>query len=309
MQWTSEEIWRGRLVLVTGSSGFLGSAASRVLLDAGADVHGTGCSRVPTDGVVPHQMRLPEDAASVIAKVAPSVVFHFAAPVNPDPEDHAFETFRRGIVSGTEAVVGACIDVNAHLIHVGTCAEYGPIATPYREDQTCRPQGLYGTLKHEASMMVAGNIDLDWTIVRPFRAIGPGDESSVVAAAARAAIADEPFEMTDGTQVREWNHVDAVAHGMVAAAAHSGARRRVVNIGGGPRASVHDVVRRTFELAGTNTDRMRVGARPQRRHEVQALFGDHSLAESLWGTVKQPTLDETLHTVLAWQRRQNGGAA
>jgi nucleoside-diphosphate-sugar epimerase len=309
VQWTSEEIWRGRLVLVTGSSGFLGSAVGRVLLDAGAEVHGTGCTRVPTACVVSHHMSLPEDAASVIAQVSPSVVIHLAAPVNPDPSDGAQEAFRLGIVSGTEAVVSACVSAGARLVHVGTCAEYGSAAAPYREDQDCQPEGLYGILKHQASMVVSGTAELDWTIVRPFRAIGQGDDASVVAAAARAAIAGEVFEMTDGTQVREWNHVDAVAQGIVAAAAHPDALRQVINIGGGARVSVRDIVQRIFALADADPALVRVGARARRLHEVEALVGDHTRAESLWGAVMQPTLDESLRSVLSWQQGRIGGAA
>jgi nucleoside-diphosphate-sugar epimerase len=254
-------------------------------------------------------MTLPKDATSVIAQVSPSVVIHLAAPVNPDPSDHAKDAFRQGIVAGTEAVASACVAVGARLVQVGTCAEYGSVSAPYREAQVCQPEGLYGTLKHEASMVVSGNADLDWTIVRPFRAIGPGDDSSVVAAAARAAIGAEVFEMTDGAQVREWNHVDAVAQGIVAAAVHPGALRRVINIGGGPRMSVRDIVKRIFCLADADPGLVHVGARVRRLHEIESLFGDHSLAESLWGAVEQPTLDEVLRSVLSWQQSRIGGAA
>lgn len=295
--------------MVTGNSGFLGAAVGQSLLDAGAVVHGTGHTRVATACTVPHQLSLPDGARGVLESVAPSVVFHVAAPVNPDLSSGAKTSFRDGIVAGTESVVDVCRDIGARLVHVGTCAEYGAIPAPYREDQPCVPGGEYGRLKYAASQLVLKATGLDWRVVRPFRAIGPGDEVSVVAAAARAALRAEVFEMTDGTQVREWNHVQAVAQGIVAAGAHPDAKHQVINVGGGPRMSVRNVVERIFVLADADLGLMRPGARERRPHEVDALYGDHMRSRSLWGEVEQPSLDETLQAVLSWQDARMGGAA
>jgi len=254
-------------------------------------------------------MRLPDEARHVIERVSPSVVFHLAAPVNPDLGGHAQQVFRDGIIAGTAAVVDGCSAIGARLVHVGSCAEYGSVPAPYSEEQRCAPHGEYGRLKHEASEVVRGNDTVEWSIVRPFRSLGPGDDASVVAAAARAALQSEVFEMTDGAQVREWNHVDAVARGIVAAGSHPGAVRQLINVGGGPRVSVRQVVERIFVLANADPSLVRIGARPRRPHEVNQLFGDHARAEGLWGVVQQPTLDETLEAVLSWQRSQIGGAA
>ena len=291
---------------MTGNSGFLGSAVGRVLLAADAVVHGTGLSRVPSDCSRAHQMRLPDDVAPLIAAIRPETIFHLAAPVTPAAV-HDLQGAQQAIVEGTKAVATAAQNVGARLVHVGTCAEYGPIPTPYQERSECRPAGDYGVLKHQATMCIVENMALDWTVVRPFRAIGPSDGASVVWSACQAALRQEVFPMTDGLQVREWNHVDAIAHGIVAAGAHPDAVRQIINLGGGPRLSVRDVVFRVFALAAADEGLVRVGARSRRSHEVDALFGDHAKAFAMWGEISQPPLDDTLASMLAVQARQIGG--
>jgi len=249
-------------------------------------------------------MGLPDDVEPLLASVRPEVVFHLAAPVNPGrvPDEQAART---AIVDGTQAVIAACGRMGARLVHVGTCAEYGDVAVPYKESESCCPLGAYGRMKHEASQSAVASSSLDWSVVRPFRAIGPGDTRSVVALAARAAALGQPFEMTDGQQIREWNHVRSIAAGIVAAGAHPEAIHQIINVGGGPQRSVLSMVERVFALAGAEPSLVRAGARVRRPHEVDALFGDHSKAEGLWGRIQQPSLDHTLQLMV----RENGGRA
>ena len=270
-------------------------------------VHGTGLERLPTDCTVPHRMHLPTDVDLVMASVRPQVVFHLAAPVNPDCVEDIRQT-RDAIVTGSAMLAEACARSGARLVHIGTCAEYGCIPTPYREDHICEPVGVYGEVKYAATRAISES-SAEWVVVRPFRAIGPGDMRSVVAAAARAAIEEKPFEMTDGLQIREWNHVDAIAKAIVAAGAHPGAVRHIINVGGGPRLSVLDVVRHVFQVAGTDVDLVRPGRRSRRPHEVDTLFGDHRKATKLWGLIQQPEMEQTLRVMLDEQRACTGVVA
>ena len=242
-------------------------------------------------------MHLPQDARALVERIRPEVVFHLAAPVNPDGAKDE-DTARSAIVDGTTEILSACAKTGARLVHIGTCAEYGPVSTPYRESQECQPAGLYGQLKYEASCRVTSAKGVVWSVLRPFRSIGPGDSQSVVALAAHAAVQRLPFEMTDGLQVREWNDVRAVAQAVVAAGAHPGAIDQIINVGGGPRMSVRSIVERVYALAGVDTSLVRAGARPRRAHEVDSLFGDHSKATVLWGPIKQPELDQLLQQIL-----------
>jgi len=156
--------------------------------------------------------------------------------------------------------------------------------------------------------MLTRTTDLEAVVVRPFRAYGPGDTQSVVAAACRAALTGAPFPMTDGAQVREWNHVDAIAAGILAAGAHPDAAGRVLNLGGGERRSVRGLVEAVYRLAGADPALVQPGALPRRAGEVERFWGDHTAAEALWGPLPHTSLDDGLADTLAWHRARLDGA-
>lgn len=309
MRWASATRWLGRKVLVTGASGFLGSAVARLLLELGAEVHGTGRARLPPEGVIFHPMNLPDEAEAVLGAVRPAVVFHLAAPVDLRREPALYERLRPAILDGTAAVARATRELGARLVSVGTCEEYGAIEAPFRESDAPVPVSPYSALKAGATAWVLGltrYAGLEATVVRPFRGYGPGDRASVIASAARAALRGEPFPMTDGQQLREWNHVDALAEGIVSAGAHPEAPGRVINVGGGPVLPVIEVVRAVYRLAGADPALIQAGALPRRAGEIERLWGDHALARALWGEIAQQPLEEGLADHLDWLASEAG---
>lgn len=294
-------------MLVTGASGFIGAAVCRRLAAEGAEVHGTGQTRPSPAVAEHHRVTLPGDAASVVQRVRPEGVIHLAAPVMAGAVREHRLVLEAGIVAGTAAMAKVTHDLGIPMVHAGTCAEYGDVPSPYREDGPARPVDVYGELKLAATQQALAHPNV--AVGRIFRAIGPGDASSVVAAAARAALTRSPFSMTTGEQVREWNHVEAVARGLLALLARPALQGRVVNIGGGPAVAVRAVVEMVFDAAGCERSLMRVGFRPQRSGEVPLLVGDHSLAQSVWGEVDQPSVQETVRDAVEWMRTHLEDAA
>jgi len=242
-----------------------------------------------------------------MAAVMPEAVLHLAAPVEAGASADRMAALRAGIVDAALSVAEATGRRGIPMLHVGTCAEYGRAPAPFKEDGIADPIDAYGKLKLEATLRMVAQPHI--TVVRPFRAIGPGDESSVVAAAARAALAGDPFAMTTGEQRREWNHVDAIAEGILRAAAHPEAQGRLLNIGGGPVASVLEAVRLVFAAAGADGGLIQVGARPQRRGEIPLLAGDHSQTVRLWQPLAQPSFAETIQQAVLWMAERGEGAA
>lgn len=293
-------------MLVTGASGFLGGAVVRRLAAAGAEVHGTGWSRPVPAPARAWRARLPEDTAQVVDAVRPQVILHLASPVDLRREPELYAALRPGILDATVAVAEAARACGARLVQVGTCEEYAGGEVPYAESQPPRPTSPYSALKAAATAWVLAlhhAHGLPVTVVRPFRAYGPGEARGLVPEACRAALAGRPLPMTDGAQVREWNHVDAIASGLVAVAAHPDTVGRVLNLGGGPRLSVRELVARIYALAGADPALVQAGALPRRPGEVDRFWGEHSATTALLGPLPHPDLDQGLAETLAWYRQ------
>ncbi len=294
-------LWSEERVLLTGASGFIGGAVCRALCTLGAEVHGTGCTRPTPAGIHAHRASLPEDARALVRDVAPTCILHLAAPVDMSHDEDTLIRLRAGIVHGTQAIAEEAARLGVHLVHVSSCAVYEGSRAPFSETDPLRPQSPYGRLKLEAEEEVAAlsRGGLQATVLRPFRAYGPGCTSGLVAEACHAATSGCELELTDGSQVREWNHVDSIAAGIIWAA-QSRPAGDVLNLGGGDRISVGLLARRIFRLARVPEERIVQGARPRRPNEVDRFWGDHRRAESLWGPLPHRDLDAGLQQTLDW---------
>jgi len=302
VQWTTAHTWLGRRVLVTGGSGFLGSAVCHVLLAAGAEVHATGLRRLPPPETIAHPLHLPTDARELVTAVKPEVVLHLAAPVDLRRELDRFASLRPAILDGTIAIAEGCLAVGARMLAVGTCEELAGNPVPFSPSVAPAPTSPYSALKAAATAALhvfSASHGLPLTVVRPFRCYGPAERAGLVPSACAAALDQVPFPTSDGAQIREWNHVDAVAHGLVALAAHPDALGRTLNLGGGPRASVAEVVELIFRLAGAPPTLIARGALPRRPGEVDAFWGDHTATDTLIGPLSQPSLEDGLRDLLA----------
>ena len=307
MKWTSATHWLGRRVLVTGASGFLGRAVARRLREAGAEVHGTWRSRPVPDGVVTVDWpaTLPQDGPALVARLRPDCILHLAAPVDLSRDDSVYDGLRAGILDASQALAAAAISVGCRLVHVGTCDEVAGAPAPMNEDAPVATNSPYGALKAAAMeylRMRARISSLELVALRVFRAYGPGGRSGLVPAACQAALADCALPTTDGRQVREWNHVDDLAHDIVALAAHPGSAGSLLHVGGGPRLAVGDLATRIFTLCGRDPELVQRGRLPRREGEVEALFTDAAAVHALLGPRPRWSLDEGLRDTLDWHR-------
>ena len=261
------------LVVVTGASGLIGAEVARQAEAAKARVY---------------RHRLPAE----IRSQRPDLVVHCAAPVDPS-RDADPERMRVGITELSLEIAEAARSVGARLVHVGTCEEYGDGQAPFHEDQEPRPVSPYSRAKAETTQRLLQMPELRLTVARPFLTYGPGQRGPrLIPSAIRAALAGAVFEMTPGTQTREFNYVEDIARGLLACRVQA-AEGLVVNIGGGPELAVIDLVRHIFRACGASEELIRTTRTP-RSGEVERFVGDHERARRILAHQPRIELDEGL---------------
>ncbi|MEN3307438.1 MAG: UDP-glucose 4-epimerase [Micromonosporaceae bacterium] len=216
----------GERVLVTGGTGFVGRTVVAALRSRGA--HLTVCDQAPFPSIevetVTGDLRDPAVRDKAVAPGTTGIV-HLAAitsvlgslrdpalvhEVNVEVTAGLLELARqrevpRFLMSSTNAVVG---DVGSDTIHEGL-----PL----------RPLTPYGATKAAAEMLLsgyAGGYGLACCALRLTNVYGPGmaHKDSLVPRLMRAARAGTTVQVYgDGTQVRDFVHVDDVVAGLLAA--------------------------------------------------------------------------------------------
>ena len=147
----------GRTVLVTGATGFLGSAVANRFANEGFGVRATG-RQVQPQGLGradyrPFDLTGPDTGDSLFAGVD--------AVVNCAGLAHRFRVgddadFRRVNVDATARLVEAAARAGVrHFVHVSSVSVYGPGSGEGDESTPCRPMGAYAESKREAEQAAA----------------------------------------------------------------------------------------------------------------------------------------------------------
>lgn len=237
-------------VLVTGATGYIGSAAVRHLREMGCDVHALG-RRNPGDGVVWHRADLLSgvDLVEAVAGIRAEVCLHLAWSVPPgqfwthsdnlDWVGASLRLFRAFAAAGGRRIVG-----------VGSCAEYAWDAPYLSEGMTPRPSTLYGRAKAALADLLfayAEQEGFDAAWARLFFLYGPGEpKGKLVSDAASTLLLGGRVATTPGEQRRDFLHVDDAgrALAMLARATVSGP----VNVASGHAVRVREVLERIERL-------------------------------------------------------------
>ena len=284
-------VFRGRLALVTGGAGFIGSHLVDALLASGADV------RVLDDlssGSLENLAHVASRVAFVEGDIrdlgtcrraceGAAFVFHEAArgSVPRSMEDPA--TTIAINVAGTANVFAAARDARAErVVYASSSSVYGDSETlPKREGEEGRPLSPYALSKRvneELADVFGRCYGMRIIGLRYFNVFGPrqdpeGPYAAVIPRFLKACLLDEaPVVFGDGEQSRDFTYVaDAVAANLLAAAAPAAACGRAYNVAGGRRATVNDLADRVREAVGRG--------RPTEHRPPRAGDIPHSLAD------------------------------
>lgn len=309
----------GKVVLVTGASGFIGSHLTRLLVREDSDVHAmtsTVSSMYPDrlrdlrQDIQLHEANLTDRTAigKLVRGIRPEVVLHLGAYTHVGKSWSRVDECVQSNVQGTVNLLEALADVGyERFVNTGTSEIYGSIDVPFHEDDCPHPVSPYAVSKFAAEMFCRlGVTSHGWPIVmvRPFNAYGPAQSPDrIIPEVIVRGLRGEPLPMTTGSQTREFNYVEDLAEGFLAAATAPGVEGALINLGCGEEVAIRDLATRILRVMGDPVE-AEFGALPDRPIEIWRMYCDPARARQLLGWQPRHSLDEGLAKTVAWYRQE-----
>ncbi len=299
----------GKIAVVTGGAGFIGSHMVDVLVDRGCEVrvidnlvggreanlahHSASGARVSFEN---RDIRAVSSDDALFAGA--DYVFHFAGIGDIVPSIERPVEYMSTNVQGTVQVLEAARAAGvSKFVYAASSSCYGLADTPTTEDHPIHPQYPYALSKYQgeqAALHWHQVYGLPVNSVRIFNAYGTRSRTSgaygaVFGVFLRQKLAGKPFTVVgDGTQRRDFLYARDVAEAFLAAAEtdHTG---RIYNLGAGNPQSVNRLV----ELLGGEVTYI-----PKRPGEPDVTFADITRIRAELGWEPRISFEEGVSSIL-----------
>lgn len=310
--------WLGKVALVTGAGGFIGSHLAERLVELGANVRAfVHYNALGTHGwldtsPLADQMEVIAgditDRDSVrLAMQGCDTVFHLAALIAIPYSYRAPASYVRTNIDGTMNVVQAARETGIRrVVHTSTSEVYGTARyVPIDEAHPLQGQSPYSATKIGADKIAESfylSFDVPLVTVRPFNTFGPRQSArAVIPTIITQILTGDLVRLGNLTPTRDLNFVSNTVDGFVAAAESSLAIGETINVGSGREISIGDLAALISSLCGkpirieTDEDRLRPAG-----SEVDRLLAANEKARSLLGWTPAVDLEEGLSRTIAW---------
>ncbi|HEX3559057.1 MAG TPA: GDP-mannose 4,6-dehydratase [Pyrinomonadaceae bacterium] len=308
---------RGKRVLVTGGSGFIGSHLVHRLRADGSEVavtvrYGNVMKNERLRDcwddirIIEADLRNRGALAFGVREFKPEVVFHLAAYNHVGQSFVQVEECFDVNAKGTANLLDTCGDAEK-FVYMSTSEVYGhQTEVPFRETMCPEPISPYAITKYAGELYcrmkqrIGGGVSV--VILRPFNTFGPYQSAkAVIPELIIDCLRGNPIRTTGGEQTREFNYVENIVDGLVSAAAHEGQVDDVMNLASGEEVSIRDLVGKIAGLTNSSSE-IEIGALPYRPTEIWRMFADSARARATLGWRPKINLDEGLKKTVEWFR-------
>lgn len=279
-------------ILVTGASGFVGSATLPKLTDVAGEVHAISRSGIVKPELATwHSVDLMDRAAvlDLLSAVKPTHLLHLAWCTTPrayltSPENEQW------LDSSKDLIEMFATQGGQRVVVAGTCMEYDVRAGVCTENVTpLAPSTLYGRTKltlHDWIRSTQDDLGLKVAWARIFHLYGPGEHPSrFVAFLVRSLLEGKEAKISEGTQRRDYLHVADAGTALRALVASD--VDTTVNVGSGTAIAIKDLAMRIGDAIG-RPELIRIGSIPMAPTDVPLVQAStHRLEQTIgaWDTI------------------------
>ena len=307
-------------VLVTGCAGFIGSRVAALLVEQGHEVRGIDNLSDAYDVRMKHwrvENLLGPSAIEwlngditdrdlvnrLVNEFKPNAVINLAARAGVRQSIDNPWIYYDTNVTGTLNLLEACKDAGvSRFLLASTSSVYGENKMPFFEDDPIDTlRSPYATSKKAAEdlcRLYRHLFGFDITVFRFFTVYGPSGRPDMSVFRFVKWIAEgEPLKLNgDGTQRRDFTHVDDVARGVVAAIDRRPGYE-TINLGSDRPVEINNVIREIETALGKTAT---IERHPFHPTDVVATWANISRARELLGWEPQVSLEDGIGSAVSW---------
>jgi nucleoside-diphosphate-sugar epimerase len=242
----------------------------------------------------------PSACRDLVDAHTPAVVLHLAWSSEPgrwlDSERHLDH------LAGSMALLQGVARTGCRRVVVaGSSVEYEGDQKPVGESSPVGPRTLYGACKASLGLVggrLAQRHGWGFCQARVFNVYGPGeDPRRLVPHVILCLLRGAPCDLTAGSQVRDYLHVEDVASALVMLAASD--VEGPVNVGSSEPVTVAALARTIASMLG-RPGLLRLGSRPPRTADDSCLYADTRRLRERTGWEPRYSLEAGLRQTIAW---------